>query len=502
MATSDALKKPFAQLGASGLRQFSGYVREEFLRQLIGWRGTKMYREMRDNDPVIGAMFFAMERLIMSTEFTVKPATDAPADKEAADFVNSAIADMEMSWPELISEILTFLQYGYSVHEIVYKRRNGQTNNPMTRSKYDDGMIGWRKIAMRAQETLLHWNFDDSGEAVDMVQLLPTGGPLLAVPLAKCLHFRTRLLKNNPEGVSLLRNCYVPYYRKKRIEESEAVGIERDLCGLPVAMVPARLLAADANDADRKQLEVFKAMVRDTVRNDQEGFVIPSDRHAETHELLYEIKLLTTGGRRQIDTSTIVDRYDHRILSTWLADFITLGSPGSAGKGGFAQSKNKTGMFAVAVASFLDVISNEFNRKAIPDLLALNQIQGACQMQHGSVTESDITDFSQALLQAFQAMSLTPDARTEAAVRGKLGLPPQIGVSEDDLSQGGAADAEGDEEGETTDSGDEGGEDSEGQGAGADPADTNPPPGSQAKPNRESKAQKAARIRKRRRKRA
>ena len=105
-------------------------------------------------------------------------------------------------------------------------------------------MIGWRKFAGRAQETLLHWEFDESGDATAMVQLLPTGGPLLSVPLSKCLHFVTVPLKNSPEGRSILRNAYVPYVRKKRIEEIEAIGIERDLAGLPVAWVPPEILKA------------------------------------------------------------------------------------------------------------------------------------------------------------------------------------------------------------------------------------------------------------------
>lgn len=468
-----ALSKPFAEMGASGLRQFSGYVREEFLRDLTGWRGLRKFREMRDNDPVIGGMFFAVERLLMGVDFTIEPGDAAkPEDIEAAAFVNSCISDTEQSWLEFISEVLTFLQYGYSVHEIVYKKRNGQTNDPKTRSKYNDGMIGWRKFAGRAQETLLHWNFNESGDAIAMVQLLPTGGPLLAVPLAKCLHFKTRLLKNNPEGVSLLRNAYVPWYRKTRIEDLEAIGLERDLAGLPICWVPPRILASDATDDDKAQLVALKQMVRDTVRNQQEGFVFPLAYDKDKNKM-YDFTLLSTAGKRQFDTTAIVDRYDHRILATWLADFIVLGTGSTGGRGSFAQSKNKTDLFSVAAESFLDLIDNEFNQKAIPDLLTLNTLPGACKMRHGKITENDVVDFANAINALTSVGMLTYDARTEATVRGLTGLPPMDGPDgeqEDDLATGSDAEAGGDND-PSDDNPSEGGQ---GRGAGAAASDLGP----------------------------
>src|SRR5437879_8573294 len=51
----------FREVGQSGLRAFSGWVREEFLPQLIGRQGAQKYREMRDNSAVIGGILFAIE---------------------------------------------------------------------------------------------------------------------------------------------------------------------------------------------------------------------------------------------------------------------------------------------------------------------------------------------------------------------------------------------------------------------------------------------------------
>ena len=52
-------KPDLTELGTSGLRRSGGFVHEEFLNQLRGRRGFLVYREMADNDPVIGSILYA-----------------------------------------------------------------------------------------------------------------------------------------------------------------------------------------------------------------------------------------------------------------------------------------------------------------------------------------------------------------------------------------------------------------------------------------------------------
>ena len=51
----------FGELGVTGLTRFGGRVQEEWLRDLQGSKATKIYKEMRDNHPVINAVFFGIE---------------------------------------------------------------------------------------------------------------------------------------------------------------------------------------------------------------------------------------------------------------------------------------------------------------------------------------------------------------------------------------------------------------------------------------------------------
>ena len=131
---------PMIELGATGLRRTSGYVDEEFLPQLRGRKAVQIFREMSDNDPIVGALLFAVDRLLRQVEWRVEPASSKPDDKQAAEFVEQCMEDMSHTWDELITEVLTMLPFGWSWHEIVYKKRMGPwESNPQKRSKFTDG---------------------------------------------------------------------------------------------------------------------------------------------------------------------------------------------------------------------------------------------------------------------------------------------------------------------------------------------------------------------------
>lgn len=150
----------FDELGRIGQKKYAGVFYEEFLPELQGRRGAEAYEEMANNDDIIGAILFAIEMLIRQVEWNVEPRGSERIDQEAADFVRSCMDDMEQSWQDTLSEILSFLTYGWSYHEIVYKRRMGKSKNVKLNSKYDDGLIGWRELPIRAQDTLWRWEYD------------------------------------------------------------------------------------------------------------------------------------------------------------------------------------------------------------------------------------------------------------------------------------------------------------------------------------------------------
>ena len=404
------------EIGRLGQKRFEGTFYEEFLPELRGKRGMDTYREMAENDDTIGAILFAVEMLIRQASWTVEPAGDTPADKEAAEFVESCMHDMQDTWTDTISEILSFLTYGWSFHEIVYKRRMGKTKNPLTKSKYDDGLIGWRKLPIRAQETLYQWEYDNNDNLIGMTQMPPPDYGLITIPIEKAMIFRTKSRKGNPEGRSILRNAYRSWYFKRRIQEYEGIGIERDLAGLPVFTAPENVPVWD-DDPDMIALRSsMEDMVRKIRIDEVAGIVKPFG---------FEFELLSSGGNKQFDTNAIIQRYDTGIAMTVLADFIFLGHQQV---GSFALSSDKTELFAMAIGAYLDIICETFNSQGIPPLIDINgsHFEGITdypKLTHGDIETVDIQKLAAYIKDMAGVGILIPDDTLEDYVREAANLP-------------------------------------------------------------------------------
>jgi hypothetical protein len=421
-----AIPSAMQEIGDSALRRTGGYVREDFLPELLGLQAARTYREMSYNDPVIGAIQFAMKMLISRAEWDVQPADDTPAAQEEGEFVEGMMGDMVMSWGSMIMEALTMLTYGYAPMEVVWKRRGGQNPDKMKSSKFDDGMIVPAKIALRAQYSITQWEFDEVGNPTWFWQMTETRG-MLKVPLAKCLLFRTTEELNNPLGYSILRNAYRPWLFKNRIEEIEGIGIERDLAGLPVMKIPAAYMADDADQRMRNIYEMCKNLVRGIRRDKEEGVILPSDMQRDGEGKLtgnpgFALELLSTGGSRQFDTTKIIDRYDHRIATSTLADFIFLGQQAV---GSFALSSDKTALFSQAIGGFLDMIENVLN-SLVETIWRLNgkDVDLMPTLKHGDVETPNLTElgtYISALVGA--GAQLFPDVDLENRLRSFGGLP-------------------------------------------------------------------------------
>lgn len=412
------------ELGRTGLRRVSGITQEEWLPQLRGRKAVQVYREMSENDAIIGAMLFGIERLLRQLEWRVEPASDNPDDKANAEFVEQCMDDMSHTWDEFISEVLTMIIYGWSWHEIVYKKRVGPwEKTAKTRSKYTDGRIGWRKLPIRSQETLFRWVFDKDGGILGMVQMPPPDYTAIPLSIQRSLLFRTNSVKNNPEGFSMLRRAYRSWYMKKRLEEYEAIGVERDLAGLPVARVPSTYLDAKPGTAEYTLVQNFRKLVQSVRRDENEGLVLPSLFDQDTKQQMFEFELLTSGGSRTFDTNALIQRYEQRMLMTVLADFILVGHEDV---GSYSMHTDKRGLFQNALNSIAQSIAEVMNRYAIPRLFEVNSIkpQELPKIVPNDVDPPDITQLGGFMQQLVSAgMQLFPDPELEKFVRDAARLP-------------------------------------------------------------------------------
>src|SRR2546425_3526915 len=101
----------FKDYGSYGLRQYSGWIREEFLPQLMGRQAVTIYREMLDNSSVVGAMVFAIQQSIRHIEWRVISPSDniqkrGQSIQQEVEFADSVRLDMSHTWEDFINEAL------------------------------------------------------------------------------------------------------------------------------------------------------------------------------------------------------------------------------------------------------------------------------------------------------------------------------------------------------------------------------------------------------------
>lgn len=404
-------------MGNKQLVKARDYDLLEFLPQLRGKRAAEIYREMAGNDALIGAILFAIEMVLRRVEWKSEPFSGEDYDIERANFLQSCMDDMSMTWEDLISLALTMLPFGHSWLEIVYKRRETtDIESPSeTRTKYPDGCIGWRKFVLIPQETIVEFDLDDHNGVRACTQGGSYGTERVTIPIQKSVLFRTDT--RSPRGKSVLRNVVESWYYRKRIREIEGIGISRDLEGLPVFYVDAEILA----NPTRK--EEYQAIVRNLRRDEQEGLILPAMKE-EGQELrpLAKLELVSSNSRRQFDTGAIIQRYGREIAVALLQDIVLLGHEKI---GTQALASEKRDLSDTALQTWLNDIAAVLNAYAVPRLFALNgeSLENLPKLVPGELRPTDVNEFAQAIRDLAAGGWVFDDPETEAEVRRRAGLP-------------------------------------------------------------------------------
>lgn len=430
MAPAMSAGLAFSDMGSTGLRQFSGWVREEYLPQLVGLQGARVYREMADGSATVGSLLFAITQAMRKVEWRTQPKDNTPAAQEMADFAESLRFDMSSTWEDFIAEALSMCTYGFAPHEIVYKRRTGKSPaRGEPESNYNDGRIGIRRLPLRGQDTVFKWFFDENGTVTGLTQQ-PWVGTLIDIPIEKLLLFRPMIHKGNPEGRSILRSSYRPYYFIKRLEELEAIMIER-FGGLPVMYIPAATLEA-AQSGDPVAVGIvneYKRMVRNVRVDEQMGLILPSDVYqgatGPSNVRMYEFQLVTPqgAGKGAVSPEVVIERYKLEILSSVLADFLQLGH---SSRGTQSLAINKVDMFFQAIEGWLNSIASVLNRFLLPRIWRLNGLDMRLipEWVPDLAQRIDLDSLGAYILALAQSgMTMFPDEELENFLRDAAGMP-------------------------------------------------------------------------------
>ena len=380
-------------IGVRGLKNLGGRIQEEYLTALKSWsKEVKICLEMRD-DTVIGTLLDAIKLPLLAADFDVIPGGSEEADIAASDFLWANLNSMErQTWRRHVSDMLEALDFGFAIGEIVLEKR-------------DDGKLWLKNIDPRGQETLEEWVFGETDTAITFVQRDPDTGKLLSIPLARCIHVAFRGRKGNPQGKSLLRSLYYPWRFLRDLEVMEAIGIERDVGGMPIAQLPEEPLSSADFDALKASLK--------GMRNDEELFLIVPNGLTVTPY---------GGGSKMYNVAEVILRKQKEILMYRFAQFLMLGMEKV---GTQALVEGSQDFFMLGLLSVQQELLDTWNQQLVPLLLRYNAfpVENLPVITWANPGKPDLAAFMAAYTQGVGAKLITPLREDEEKARAVMDLP-------------------------------------------------------------------------------
>jgi hypothetical protein len=224
-----------------------------------------------------------------------------------------------------------------------------------------------------------------------------------------------------PTHNSLLRNIYRSWFFLKRLQELEAIGIERDNTGVPLIRLPLKYWQEAAFITQRATFERQVQLLR---RNEHEGVVFPASTDREGKPTGFDIGLMGGGARQHTADREAIRGYQREIGINFNTQFQQLGTDGV---GSNALSSDQTNQFTIGLGAILCSIRDTLNRDPVNELQELNgfKVDDRAQVDHGDIEKQDMVRFSSAMKTLVDASLLTPDAPLEAYVREQMQLPKQ-----------------------------------------------------------------------------
>lgn len=432
------------EIGTLGLKQVNGRIYEESRRELRYPEAAKTFRLMAQ-DATVSSALSLFEMMVSQVEWEVDTGTEPDAKmQEKAKFLRECITDMDHTWREFIKELTSEFTYGFSVHEKVYRRRLHSTG-----SRFNDGKIGLKKLPVRSQDTLVEWMYSDDGrELIGVKQSLAAvengirysniaaayGSSDIIIPRKKFLLFRVDPKRDNPEGQSPLRNCYFAWKYRTMIEEQEAVGVTRDMNGMPTLYIPPRYMSTEASPAEKDIYEYYKRIIRNIQNNEQSGMILPQAFDPESRQPLFKFELTSTQGSKMYDTDAIIRRWDNKILMTLFADMLKMGQDQV---GSYSLAGAKTNIMSLAIESRLKEIEDTLNTDLVPQLFALNGYapdEELPKLCYGELDRIDLEEYSKAIQRIFSVAAIEFDRPIANRIRRALGVDEKGAEEDVDMS--------------------------------------------------------------------
>lgn len=419
------------EMGVIGNTVFNGITYDEIKKELNFPESVNTYKLMSLHSSVNSPVNLFTNMVAKAPLRVVPPKNATEEEKKQAEIVESMFEDMEHTLEDFVRSCMTAMVYGFAPIEKVYRKRTYAAG-----SIYNDGLIGIKKLPLRNQKSIEKFIFDETGNEVKgLTQVLTGNDPYnrfirrnankINIPRDKFLLVTFGNDRNNPYGVSPLREVYLPWKYLQAIEELEALSVTKDLNGIPVLSVPVQYMSGEASPEQKAQLEVFKNIIRNLQQGSQLGIILPSAVDPETRKELFSISLLTQDGKRNNDLNKIKEYYRTAIYIGLGADILVLGTS-SGTSSSFALGTIKNTLASNVAESYMRRIIDVVNNDLIRQIFELNgwDVSRRCKLDYEGFGQESLDEIGKFGQRMFSVGGMVKDLDTINYFRNALGLDP------------------------------------------------------------------------------
>lgn len=429
--TMNRFKK--APIGETGLVRYNGRIYEENREELRFPNSITTFNKM-GYDSTIAAARAVFSMFIRKTNIYSVPRKGQEKNKKAienAEFINWQLDNFEdHTWRQVITDIMTYDLYGFSIMEMIFET--------IKEGDYK-GSVRCKDLSPRAQASVDKWIWSKDGRKLlgfkqtvrNFNGRYTIGGNTLEgertvnIPINKCLHFAYNATKDNPQGNSPLKGCYVTWKFKCLLEDYEATGVAKDMAGMPVFGVDKDVIVKARTDPSSSEgtLLTYLEQAGANMHAGEQNFLVNPIAYNDQGKSLFTFELSgVQGAGRSFDLDQIIKRRQNEILMAYFADVLKLGQDGV---GSYALADSKTNLLAHAVEDHLDFILETFQRQFINTLAKLNgwEEEDIPTLIADDIEDRNLDDLGKFVQRVVSVGAMSTDKDLDSSLRKAGNLP-------------------------------------------------------------------------------
>lgn len=368
----------------------------EYAVELQRREGSIKYRQMAQGDATVGMLLRVHKNPIRSANWSIPMPDDVtPEEERVINMLNKwFFEDYTLTFDTLLGQILSFLEYGFSLFErvwIPYIFEGTQYLAPTLRQRLQTSV----ENIFPDKQTVQQMTFLDG---------------LVEIPMEDLVFFILNQQGADMRGESLLRNSYGSWKKKKVYEEYMGIGIQRNTSGIPIMIVPK------GTKVDGKDYQAAELLLKNIAFHEDAYMILPEDWDFKIEKTEFDTE----------KTQKAIDSLDTKMALSVLAQFVLLGQQGKGGA--YALSRDQSDFFLDGLQYVVTQIEKTFHRNVIVPAIRLNFgdtiDQSRIKLKGLNLNKKAGKELSEVIKNLTDSSFIKPTLDDEILLRNYLELPP------------------------------------------------------------------------------